>query len=103
MDLISNLFGTKTEKPKPKPKSDIDKKEGKLHHPTKTRPTKPKRIPFSSGEAYRDYNVDEVKIGGRKDVERVENAVNLEENAVNLVKKDANLEENDVVNFKIIY
>ena len=66
MDLISNLFGTKTEKPKPKPKSDIDKKEGKLHHPTKTRPTKPKRIPFSSGEAYRDYNVDEVKIGGRK-------------------------------------
>jgi hypothetical protein len=61
MDFISNLFGTTT-----KPKSDIDKKEGKLHHPTKTRPTKPKRIPFSSGEAYRDYNVDEVKIGGRK-------------------------------------
>ena len=38
-----------------------------------------------------------------KDVERVENAVNLEENAVNLVKKDVNLEENYVVNFKIIY
>ena len=63
MDLISNLFGTKTEKPK----SDIDVKKGEFHHPTKTRPTKPKKIPFSNGKAaYRDYNVKDVYVGGRK-------------------------------------
>ena len=60
MNFISNLFGTK------KPKSDIDVEEGKFHHPTKTRPKKPKKISFSNGEAYRNYNVDEVYVGGRK-------------------------------------
>lgn len=60
MDLISNLFGTTN------PKSDNDVKEGKLHHPTKKRPRKPEKISFPNGKAYRDYNVDEVKIGGRK-------------------------------------
>ena len=60
MDFISNLFGTK-------PKSDNDVKEGKLHHPTKKRPRKPKKIQFSNGkEAYRDYNVEEEYVGGRK-------------------------------------
>ena len=63
MDFISNLFGTKTEKPK----SDNDVKKGEFYHPTKKRPPKPKRIQFSNGKAaYRDYNVPEVKIGGRK-------------------------------------
>tara|TARA_B100001758_G_scaffold229215_1_gene223977 strand:+ start:131 stop:415 length:285 start_codon:yes stop_codon:yes gene_type:complete len=63
MDIFSNLFGPK----KPKPKSDYDVEEGKFHHPTKTRPKKPKKISFPNGnKAYRDFNVGKVNVGGRK-------------------------------------
>tara|TARA_Y100000389_G_scaffold149057_1_gene148283 strand:+ start:4540 stop:4818 length:279 start_codon:yes stop_codon:yes gene_type:complete len=61
MNFITSLFGSKNPK-----KSDIDLPPGQFHHPTKTRPKKPKKISFSNGEAYRNYNVDEVQIGGRK-------------------------------------